>query len=67
MGPEDVGKIRVGSLTPFTFLILSRIQYIRDLKAFFGTTFKIVPDHETKTVILSTVGNGHINVNKKVS
>ncbi|KAI8900393.1 RNA 3'-terminal phosphate cyclase/enolpyruvate transferase [Globomyces pollinis-pini] len=61
IGPEDVGKIRVGSLTPFT------VQYLRDLKTFFGVTFKMTPDKETHTVLLASVGVGFTNVNKRVN
>ncbi|KAJ3322482.1 rRNA-processing endoribonuclease [Boothiomyces sp. JEL0866] len=61
LGPEDVGKIRVGTLSPFT------IQYLRDLKTFFGTTFKLNPDKETRTVVLTSVGIGFTNINKKVT
>ncbi|KAJ1967972.1 hypothetical protein H4R35_001591 [Dimargaris xerosporica] len=56
---EDVSKIRLGRLTDFT------IQYLRDLRKVFGVMFKIKPDPENKTVLLTTVGIGYTNVNKK--
>eukprot|EP00842_Homolaphlyctis_polyrhiza_P004344 jgi/Hompol1/4910/HPOL_002089-RA len=61
LGPEDVGKVRFGSLSPFT------VQYLRDLKTFFGVTFSIKPDPETHTVQLASVGTGFTNINKKVT
>ncbi|KAI8388031.1 RNA 3'-terminal phosphate cyclase domain-containing protein [Radiomyces spectabilis] len=59
LAPEDVGKIRIGQLTPFT------IQYLRDLKAFFGVSFKIQPDEESNTILMTCVGIGYVNHNKK--
>ncbi|KAJ8331538.1 hypothetical protein QVD99_001807 [Batrachochytrium dendrobatidis] len=61
LGPEDVGKVRFGGLSPFT------IQYLRDLKTFFDVTFKIVADPTSHTVLLTSVGIGFTNVNKKVT
>ncbi|CDH54147.1 18s rrna biogenesis protein [Lichtheimia corymbifera JMRC:FSU:9682] len=59
--PEDVSKIRIGQLTPFT------IQYLRDLKAFFGVSYKIKVDEESNTTLMTCVGIGYINHNKKTS
>jgi RNA 3'-terminal phosphate cyclase-like protein len=59
--PEDVSKVRFGKLEPIT------IQYLRDLKDFFGVTFKIKPDEETKSVLLTGMGVGYVNVNKKTA
>ncbi|KAI8823578.1 RNA 3'-terminal phosphate cyclase/enolpyruvate transferase [Fimicolochytrium jonesii] len=61
LGPEDVGKIRVGALSPFT------IQYLRDIKSFLGITFKVTPDHSNQTVLLTCLGMGYTNTNKKVT
>ncbi|TPX42030.1 hypothetical protein SeLEV6574_g05801 [Synchytrium endobioticum] len=58
LGPEDVGKVRLGQLSPFTQ------QYLRDIKQFLGVTFKIVPDQENKTLLLSCIGSGAINLSK---
>lgn len=43
------------------------MQFLRDLKTFFGVTFKIQTDAETKTVIMTCVGTSYINVNKKIT
>ncbi|KAJ9119194.1 hypothetical protein QFC22_003686 [Naganishia vaughanmartiniae] len=37
LGPEDVGRCRMGALTPFS------IQFLRDLYDFFSVRFKIAP------------------------
>ncbi|KAI8614943.1 18S rRNA biogenesis protein [Chytriomyces sp. MP71] len=76
LGPEDVGKVRVGSLTPLA------IQYLRDIKAFLGVVFKVseesLPDPVDQegikrytslkgTVVLTCLGSGYVNVNKNVT
>ncbi|KAH6596470.1 hypothetical protein BASA50_005174 [Batrachochytrium salamandrivorans] len=61
LGPEDVGKVRFGGLSPFT------VQYLRDLKTFFDVTFKVVADPTTHTVLMTSVGIGFTNINKKVT
>nr|KAJ3419533.1 rRNA-processing endoribonuclease [Polyrhizophydium stewartii] len=61
LGPADVGKVRFGSLSPFT------VQYLRDIKAFLDVTFNIMPDPETHSVLLATAGMGFTNINKKVT
>ncbi|KAI9482084.1 hypothetical protein LPJ78_000889 [Coemansia sp. RSA 989] len=61
LGPEHVSKTRIGKLTPFS------IQYLRDLRAFFNTTFKIKPDAQTSTVLLTCLGTGYTNVGKKTT
>ena len=43
------------------------IQYLRHLRDFYGVTFKITADHETKTVELSCMGIGFTNMSKKVT
>lgn len=58
LSSEDVGRISVGQLTPHT------IQFMRDLKTFFGTTFKVRMVTESNTTILATVGCGYVNANK---
>ena len=58
--PEDVSKVRFGQLSPFT------IQYLRDLRDFFGVTFKVTPEQETRTTFMSVLGVGFGNVSKKV-
>ncbi|KAJ3087591.1 hypothetical protein HK100_008319, partial [Physocladia obscura] len=75
LGPEDVAKLRLGSLTPFS------VQLLRDIKTFLGVVFKITQeqpvddniDEETGRtklsslkggIILTCVGCGYVNVNK---
>ncbi|KAG8752318.1 hypothetical protein FRC14_007140 [Serendipita sp. 396] len=63
LGSEDVGKVRMGPLT------VRSIQFLRDLKEAFGTSFKIVPavggaDGE---LLLSCYGTGYTNVNRAVA
>lgn len=60
MCPEDVSKLVLGSLSEYT------IQYLRHLRDFFGTKFKIVPDRESGTITLSCLGIGATNVSKKM-
>lgn len=60
LGPEDVSKVRFGKLSPYT------VQYLRDLKDFFGVTFKITTDEESKTALLSCMGVGFSNLTKKI-
>eukprot|EP01133_Synstelium_polycarpum_P018950 gene18950-22677_t len=57
--PEDVSKVRLGRLTPYT------IEYVRHLKEFFGVTFKIEADEETKTVIFTCLGIGFKNMSRR--
>ncbi|TPX72525.1 hypothetical protein CcCBS67573_g05803 [Chytriomyces confervae] len=76
LSPEDVGKVRVGTLTPMA------VQYLRDLKQFLGVVFKIAEepaedpvDEEGNTrytslkggVVLTCLGTGYVNVNKNVT
>eukprot|EP01122_Echinamoeba_exundans_P004771 TRINITY_DN15006_c0_g1_i1.p1 TRINITY_DN15006_c0_g1~~TRINITY_DN15006_c0_g1_i1.p1 ORF type:complete len:359 (+),score=42.26 TRINITY_DN15006_c0_g1_i1:16-1092(+) len=60
LGPEDVSKIRVGKLTEYT------MEFLRNIREFFGVTFKIEPDPETKTVILTCVGCSFLNLARRV-
>jgi len=59
LGPEDVSKIRIGKLSPYT------ISYLQHIKTFFNVTFNIVPDSETKTIILSCLGCGYQNFSRQ--
>ncbi|KAJ3028781.1 UNVERIFIED_CONTAM: rRNA-processing endoribonuclease [Siphonaria sp. JEL0065] len=76
LGPEDVGKVRVGALTPFS------IQLLRDLKLFLGVVFKIGEEPQEEAtdeegnrqytslkgaVVLTCLGTGYVNVNKNVT
>jgi len=74
LGPKNVSSVIMGPLTPFT------IQYLRDLKTFFGITFKVEEhklgdgqqeededdEDESKAGLhkLSCLGTGYINLNK---
>ncbi|KAJ1912231.1 hypothetical protein H4219_005681 [Mycoemilia scoparia] len=60
LSTEDVSKTRIGRLTQFS------IQFLRDLQEFFNVTFKIKPDDETNTLLMTCVGVGYLNVNKKL-
>ena len=61
LGPEDVARIRMGTLSQYT------ISSLRLFKQALDVEFKIVADHETKTVILSCLGNGYRNMAKASS
>jgi len=61
LSPEDVSKVRFGPLTAFS------IQYLRDLREFFGITFKIKQDFASNTLLLACVGVGYINYSKKAT
>ncbi|KAL9645176.1 hypothetical protein ABK040_002378 [Willaertia magna] len=56
---EDVSKVRVGKLNTYA------IQYLRHIKQFLGVTFKITPEHDSRTVVLSCVGSGYKNISRK--
>eukprot|EP01124_Arcella_intermedia_P017999 TRINITY_DN24975_c0_g1_i1.p1 TRINITY_DN24975_c0_g1~~TRINITY_DN24975_c0_g1_i1.p1 ORF type:complete len:309 (+),score=56.67 TRINITY_DN24975_c0_g1_i1:162-1088(+) len=59
LGSEDISKIRIGKLSPYT------ISLLRNIKEFFGVTFDIKPDPETKTSILTCFGCGFKNLAKQ--
>merc|ERR1712216_381836 len=59
--PEDVGKIRIGKLSAHS------VRFLQHLRLFFGITFKIVPDVETRTVLLSCRGIGFKNTSRRTS
>ncbi|KAI8994481.1 RNA 3'-terminal phosphate cyclase [Pilobolus umbonatus] len=61
LAPEDVSKVRVGELSAFT------IQYLRDIKTFFGVSFKMQPDNTNNTIIMTCMGIGYVNQNKKTT
>ncbi|KAF8337561.1 18S rRNA biogenesis protein [Cantharellus anzutake] len=62
LGSEDVARCRMGELTTRS------IQLLRDIKAIFGTTFKIVPaepeDQNCTEILVSCFGTGYINANR---
>ena len=82
LGSEDVGRCRMSEPTSKTWVpfrgwvspALStsyRIQFLRDVKAFFGTSFKIVPadpsDPECTQLLYSCYGTGYVNANRTLS
>ena len=54
--PEDVSRIRVGTLSQYS------IETLRLIKEAFGVEFKVTPDMETKTVLMSCLGTGYRNM-----
>jgi RNA 3'-terminal phosphate cyclase-like protein len=56
--PEDVSRIRAGTLSQYS------IETLRLIKQAFDVEFKVTPDLETKTVLLSCLGTGYINMAK---
>ncbi|CAK8695629.1 unnamed protein product [Clavelina lepadiformis] len=70
LGDQNVGKIVMGSLTPYT------IQFMRHLRDFFGVMFKfdiITPDPDelggrqgASKVLLTCVGVGFSNISKTI-
>ena len=56
LGPEDVARIRVGTLSQYT------ISSLRLFRMAFGVEFKVRADHESKTVLLSCLGTGYRNM-----
>lgn len=71
LGSEDVGRVRIaGPLSPLL------VQFLRDLKDFFGVTMKVRPladlpsnadveDTPEEAYVLSCVGIGYANIAKK--
>eukprot|EP01132_Coremiostelium_polycephalum_P003233 gene3233-4047_t len=56
--PEDISKLKLGKITPYT------IEYLRHLRDFFGVTFKIEPDQDSKTVTFTCLGIGFKNISR---
>ena len=83
LGSEDVGKVVMGEPTPRTWVpfhssgsirrinLLHSIQFLRDVKDFFATSFKIVPtdpsDPDCKTLAYSCYGTGYVNANRTLA
>ncbi|KAG8928486.1 hypothetical protein FRC02_006855 [Tulasnella sp. 418] len=65
MGSEDVGRCRIGKLSARS------IQFLRDVRDVFGTTFKITPadsnDPDSEELLLSCYGTGFVNSNRSVA
>jgi RNA 3'-terminal phosphate cyclase-like protein len=58
LGPEDVARVRVGTLSHYT------IESLRLFKKAFGVEFKVKPDIDSQTVLLSCLGLGFRNMAK---
>jgi len=56
--PEDVSRIRLGTLSQYT------IASLRLFKEAFDVEFKVKADDESKTVLLSCLGTGYRNMAK---
>ena len=54
--PEDVSRLRIGRLTPYT------MEALRLYKQMLGVEFKLHADEVTKTVLCSCVGTGYSNM-----
>ena len=54
--PEDVSRIHLGTLLSYT------IESLRLIKQVLGIEFKVKPDNESKTVLLSCLGTGYRNM-----
>ncbi|KAF9246298.1 18S rRNA biogenesis protein [Melanogaster broomeanus] len=65
LGSEDVGRCRMGEPTART------IQFLRDIRSFFGTSFKIVSanpsDPSCKELLYSCYGTGYVNANRTLA
>ncbi len=61
LGAEDVSKVRLGPLAPLA------VAFLRDLRAFFGVTFKVAADPlDPGTTLATCLGVGYANLNKKI-
>ena len=56
LGPEDVARIRIGSLSRHSIVAL------RLFKEAFGVEFKVKTDVESKTIFMSCLGSGYRNM-----
>ena len=60
LGPEDVSRLRLGALTPFS------VDLLRLLRDFFGVTFQIDPEPDG-SVLLTCRGVGFKNLSKRTT
>jgi RNA 3'-terminal phosphate cyclase-like protein len=58
LSPEEVSRIRIGTLSQYSIATLRLIKYALDVE------FMVKPDLETKTVLLSCLGTGFRNMAK---
>ncbi|XP_050575017.1 RNA 3'-terminal phosphate cyclase-like protein [Bombus affinis] len=63
LGKKDISKVVTGPLSP------AMIQFLRDLRDFFGIVFKIEPlkeeDEILEQVVLTCIGVGYTNISKR--
>jgi RNA 3'-terminal phosphate cyclase-like protein len=56
LSPEDVSRIRLGTLSPYT------VESLRLFQRMLGVTFQVQADPESQTVVLSCLGTGYRNM-----
>ncbi|KAF8532059.1 RNA 3'-terminal phosphate cyclase/enolpyruvate transferase [Gautieria morchelliformis] len=64
LGSEEVGRVKIGELSPRT------IQFLRDTRDFFGTSFKIVPTNPSdpaSELVMSCYGTRFVKANRAIS
>ncbi|KAA1469467.1 18S rRNA biogenesis protein [Dentipellis sp. KUC8613] len=61
LGSEDVGRVRMSEPTERT------IQFLRDIKDVFGTSFKITQVEDSTDLLYVCYGTGFINVNRSLA
>ncbi|TFY66143.1 hypothetical protein EVG20_g4948 [Dentipellis fragilis] len=61
LGSEDVGRVLMSEPTERT------IQFLRDIKDVFGTSFKITPVEDSTDLLYVCYGMGFINVNRSLA
>lgn len=84
LGSEDIGRCRMGepsarTLVNYSYNVLEiylresvyRIQFLRDVRDFFGVSFKISPAEPTipssTDLIFSCLGTGYVNANRTIA
>ncbi|KAJ8078864.1 hypothetical protein PM082_013148 [Marasmius tenuissimus] len=63
LGSEDVGRCRMNLPTARS------VQLLRDIKDFFGTSFKVVPtdSSDSQQLLYSCYGTGYVNANRTLA
>lgn len=87
LGSEDVGRVRMGEPTERTYVVaihlsflsfrvadglrFSSIQFLRDVRDVFNTSFKIIPadpsDSTSTQLLYSCYGTGYVNTNRSLA
>jgi RNA 3'-terminal phosphate cyclase-like protein len=60
LGPEEVGELRLGPLTPHA------VRTLRHVRDFLGVTFAVRPERGSRTIFLSCVGAGVENRSRRL-